>query len=326
MLKQKLKILAISTLLFAPAILFAADKGESESLAIVDGEVISYKEFQSALQAGMKKRFYHGKIPEEQLEAFKKEVSQSLIDRVLLVQEAKRQNLKPDEKRVSQQLAEYEKRYESKPFWKEHKQDVLKGLRAALEEESVLEVLENNTKNVALPSEKDAKIFYEKNPDLFTTPEKVRVSVILLKVSPSSPADVWQAANKEALDIIDRLNKGADFAELARIHSGDETAGNGGEMGFVHKGMLAKPAQLALDKINVGQISEPVMLLRGIGIFKLDEKQDPALNAFDAVAERARKLLQRENSNLAWTDLLEKLRAQANIEINTAALSTIKKS
>jgi len=325
--KAKVYLLLFLVAFLLPATVLAEEEVSTPShFALVDGEKISLKEFQSAFQAGIRKRFYHGKIPKEQMEAFKQEVSQALIDRVLLVQEAKRKSLEPEEKTVARQLAEYEKRYQNRPFWQQHKNEMLAGLRAALEEENILQILEKQTRDVALPSDDAAKIFYEKNTELFTTPEKIRVSVILLKVSPASPANVWEAANEEAAQMISRLNKGADFSELARIHSGDETASKGGDMGFIHKGMLAKPAQVALDALKVGETSAPVMLLRGVGIFKLHEKQAPKLNKYDQVAERAKKLLQREQSKLAWSDLLEELRAKAKIEINTAALTTIKKS
>ena len=324
---RKILNLSLCAAISFPLFLNAAEKSlGTEEFARVDGELITLKEFQSAFQAGIRKRFYHGKIPEEQLLAFRKEVSQTLIDRVLLVQEAKRQNLQANKSAIDKQLAAYEKRYEKRPFWQQHKKEMLNGLKLALEEENILQQLEQNTKAVALPDDEAAKRFYENNKDLFTTPEKLRLSVILLKVSPASPASVWEAANEEAVQLIEHLKKGADFSELARIHSGDETASKGGDMGFIHKGMLAKPAQVALDKLKPGEISEPVMLLRGVGIFQLHEKLAPSLNPYDQVAERAKKLLQRKNSELAWSDLLEQLRSQAKITINTAALTTIKKS
>jgi len=299
---------------------------ENTHFAIVDGQTISLQEFQSAYQAGVRKRFYHGKIPPEQLAAFKNEVSQTLIDRVLLIKEAKRLNVKADEKHVKEQIALYEKRYANQEFWKQHKSQVISGLRQALEEESQVKNLEAQIKNTPLPAIKDANAFYDANRALFTTPEKMRVSLILLKVAPSSPGDVWEAAKKEADQIIQRLQKGADFAELARIHSGDNSAAKGGDMGFVHKGMLAKPAQFALDNLKEKEISPAVMLLRGIAIFRLEERAEAELNPFDKVTERAQKLLQRENSKNAWADLLEQLRSKAKIEINTAALKEDKKS
>ncbi len=329
MIKQQYRYLLLTLLLLTPIAVASEEQVAAPStsyFASVDGEIISTQEFESAFQAGIRKRFYHGKIPDEQLRAFKQEVSQALISRVLLVQEAKRQGIKADQAEVNIQLAEYEKRYQNSKFWKEQKDSMLKGLRAALEEENILQLLEKDTKQVGLPTDAEAREFYQQNQDLFRTPEKIRVSVIMLKVSPASPAAVWDAAREEAEELIARLKKGADFSELARIHSGDDSANKGGQMGFIHQGMLAEPAQIALDKMQAGDISEPVMSLRGVSIFKLHEKQKPTLNAYEAVAERAKKLLQRDNAKYAWVDLLEQLRSRAAIDINTAALEAAKKS
>ena len=293
--------------------------------AKVNGKEISLKEFQTAFKAGASKRFYHGKIPEAELQAFKKEVSQKLVDRVLLLDEARRQSVSIDQKVVADKLADYEKRYADRPFWANNKASILPGLRTALEEQSLLTEFENRVRQIELPTEKQAREYYSKNPALFTTPEKLRVSLILLKVAPSSPADVWEAARVEAEDVIERIKKGSDFAQLARIHSGDATAAKGGDMGFIHKGMLAKPAQVAIDKMAAGETSPPIMLLRGVAVIRLEDKHEAALNAFDKVSERAKKLLQRENARVAWTDLLEKLRSNADVSINTVALGLDRK-
>jgi len=293
--------------------------------AKVNGKEISLKEYQTAFKAGAGKRFYHGKIPAAELQAFKQEVSQTLVDRILLLDEARTQNFTVDQQFVDEKMASYEKRYAGRPFWENNKTNIVPGLKAALEEQSILTRFENKIRQVELPSTDQAEQFYQDNPALFTTPEKLRVSLILLKVEPSSPAAVWDAARAEAEDLIARVKKGADFSRLARIHSGDASAAKGGDMGFIHKGMLAKPAQLVIDEMKAGEISQPVMLLRGVAVMRLEEKQIALLNPFEKVAERAKKLLQRDNSKLAWTDLLENLRSKADIIINTVALGVDRK-
>ena len=293
---------------------------QAEHFAIVNGETITLNEFQSAIRAGIRKRFYHGKVPPEELAAFKQEVSQTLIDRVLLLSEAKRQKIVADAEFVDKQLELYERRYENQAFWKEHRTQMLAGLKASLEEESMLAKLEEKTKNVGLPSSEDANQFYLDSKELFTTPKRMRVSLIMLKVSPSSTGGVWEAAMQEADQIIERLKNGANFAQLARIHSGDDSASKGGDMGFIHEGMLAAPAQNALNDLNEGEISAPIMLLQGIAILRLDERQQATLNPFEQVAERAAKLLQRQTAENSWSQLLEKLRNSASIKINAAAL------
>lgn len=294
--------------------------GKVEYFALVDGEKISKQDYRMAYQAGARKRFYHGEIPKEQLDKFKQEVSDTLIERVLLVQEARRRSISHDPASVKEQLAVYEARYSKRADWAQHRDAILKGLTAALQEEDMLVQLERSIRNVAEPDEKALREFYKKREDLFTTPEQSKISLILLKVMPSSTGDVWQAAHEEATQLVKRLRKGSNFAEMARIHSGDPSASNGGDMGFLHQGMLAPQAEKEIARLSVGEISEPVMLLRGVAIFRLDAKQKAKLNAFSDVKERAAQLVKREQGKKAWSDLLRNLKNKAEIKIDMAGL------
>lgn len=293
---------------------------DPKHFATVGDQFISMQEFEAAYEAGIKKRFYHGKVPEEQLKAFRKEVSQTLVDRLLQLQEAKRQGIVADQDEVNKQLALYERRYEKQAHWKQYRDQIITGLTAALEEENILEKFEQKVKNVPEPKEAEVRRFYEVNSELFTTPERLHLSVILLKVAPSSPSEVWEAARIEAQQIVEKLANGANFGSLARIHSGDATAAAGGDMGFVHQGMLAAPAQMVIDQLKDGEVSTPVMLLSGVAVFRLEERQAARLNDFEVVAKRAKELLIREQKGSAWSNLTEQLRSSANVTINSAAL------
>ena len=195
---------------------------------------------------------------------------------------------------------------------------MLKDLEEKLKDDSLAEELEKQVRAVPLPNEAQLKKFYDSNKDLFTTPEKLRVSLIILKVDPSSPSAIWQQASKEANGILERINKGTDFAEMARIHSADESAQNGGDMGYIHTGMLGESAQKVLDIMEPGEISAPVVLLEGVALFRLDERVKPTLNPLESVRERAIKLYQRNEGDKAWEDLSTKLKAATKIEYNDA--------
>ena len=84
--------------------------------------------------------------------------------------------------------------------------------------------------------------------------------------------------------------------------------------------MLTDEAQQVLDKMQVGEISEPVQLLKGIAIFRLDERDHPVVNTFDASEERARGLLAREKGEVAWENFLVKLRENTQIRVNESVL------
>ena len=189
-------------------------------------------------------------------------------------------------------------------------------------EDSRLDRLESTVKQIPEPDDAEVMQYYKTHQDKFTTPERIRVSIILLKVEPWSPDTAWQAAHDEAVRLVKQLHsgKGHDFAELARLHSGDESAAKGGDLGYIHKGMLTDEAQHVLDKMKVGDISEPVQLLKGIAIFRLDERVKPVLNTFANSETRAHGLLMREKKELAWEKFLKGLHAGTQIRVNESVL------
>ena len=287
-------------------------------IAIVNGQKISMGEYVSALRRGIRDRFYHGKIEEDEAKKFRKEIADELVERALLIQEAKRRKLKPDMDEVEANVKAFDAKFQADPEWAEARDKVLPQVREKLNGDSLVKVLKVAVKTIKAPTEDELNKYYLEHTDLFTTPPRDRVSLILLQVDPASSSDVWKQASDEARTIVERLDAGADFAELARIHSSDKSAENGGDMGFMHKGMLGENAQQVLDIMEPGEVSAPVVLLEGVAIFRLNERTKPELNSFESVKERAQQLYQREKGEEAWRALLEQLHAKATVEINDA--------
>jgi parvulin-like peptidyl-prolyl isomerase len=290
--------------------------------ATVGEETITLEQYQVNLHASVQQRFFHGSVPKEKLAALRSEVARQLIDRVLLRQEAKRRGITADDAWIRQREDEIVQRYRSSPQWQENKEKLLTTLREQLTEDSKLNRLESAIKQVPEPGDEEVMQYYKTHQGKFTTPERIRVSIILLKVEPWSPDTAWQAAHDEAIRLVKQLRsgEGPDFAELARLHSGDESAARGGDLGYLHKGMLTDEAQHVLDRMNVGDISEPVQMLKGIAIFRLDERVKPVLNTFADSKTRAHGLLMREKKELAWEKFLEGLRAGTRIRMNESIL------
>lgn len=296
-----------------------AGKGnELDYIAIVGDEKIGMAHYIGALRKGMRERFYHGKTPEDQLKEYRKEVAEELVDRQLSIQEARRRGIKPDTTGIPEAKEKFDQQYKDDPKWPQAREKVLKQFEEKLKNDSLVKRLEKQVRTIPAPKNAELKTFYAENKDLFTTPERVRVSLILLKVDPSSPSDVWQQASTEAANILERINKGGDFGELARIHSGDESAQNGGDMGYIHSGMLGTNAQQVLNIMEPGEISAPAVLLEGVALFKLVDREKPRLNPLESVRERAIKLYQRENAEKAWKSLISKLRSETAIKYNDA--------
>ena len=290
--------------------------GEETPYATVNGQVITISEYANFFNAALRQKFYHGQVPEGQMAEVREQVTDKMVLRILLTEEAKRRKLVPDEKKIAETIAGYEAQYAASPFWKENRERLLPGLRAQITGQNLVEQLEKSVRAVPDPTDAEVKQFYAAHPELFTEPEKLRLSVILLAVDPSSPKEVWDKARAEAQALYERLRGGADFAEAARIHSSGKEAGEGGDLGYVHRGMLPDTLQEKIDELKVGVVAEPITILEGVAIFYLKDRRVAQLRAFADVTERARGLARREREDAAWSALHASLKAGADIKIH----------
>lgn len=282
--------------------------------ARVDGHPLYASTLHAAFNGLLRKKYYHGQVPQDEIAAVMKEAQDQVIDTYLLEKTLERMDIQPDQASVEAELAQYEARYRGSPQWAQNREEILPGLRAELEKRSKLAVLEKNVKAVQV---EDAAVaaFYAAKPELFTEPEKIRLQSILLSVDPSSPAAARQSARDEAKRIVMRLREGADFAEAARLHSHDKTAEQDGDMGFLHRGMLPEELQGKLDQLKTGEISDPLDVLEGVAILRITDRLPAKLRSFSEVKDRARSLVERERQDAAWQAFLEKLRGSAKIEV-----------
>jgi len=300
-------------------LLFANEAAAADATSVfarVGDAVISQKDYDDAFAVAARSKFYHGKPPEAEVAKLQREVGDSLVNDALLLREARRRKLQPDQAAVKKQIDAYEARYAKSEMWQKNKATLLPPLKKKLEEASMLDQLQATVRKVSAPSAAQVQAYYNQHMDKFTEPEQVRVSLILLKVDPSSPQAKWNAALEEGTAIVRRLRGGADFTQLAKVHSGDKSAGKGGDLGYLHQGMLPDPAQAAVDKLQPGGISDAIPMLEGVAVLRLEDRKPAKLNPLSAVQERAHDLLVRDLGDQAWSGLLARLRKDTPAKID----------
>ncbi len=307
----------------APAV-HAETAATDEVFASVGETTISRAEFEREVYAAARQTYYHGKPPgaDEYIE-FRKGVANKLIDRHMLLEEAERRSIEPDNASIDARIAQYELRYGDTGRWQTEGPAMVAALRERFEEDSLLERLEQEVRHVDMPDSATVRAFYKENPELFTQPASNRIAVILLAVQPSAGAPGWEAAREEAARIVEKLESGADFAELASLHSSDSSAAEGGDMGYQHEGALSPDVEAAMADLEVGGVSEPVRVLEGMAIFKLLDRRPQRLRDFEDVAERAAQLWVRQAGDDRWQALVAELRGNADIQVDSDYLVNI---
>ncbi|WP_158770826.1 SurA N-terminal domain-containing protein [Paraglaciecola sp. L1A13] len=180
-------------------------------------------------------------------------------------------------------------------------------------------------------SDDEAEQYYEQNIQDFRTQEERRASHILVEF-----ADDEQKAAESAQDILEKVNDGGDFAELAKEYSSDTfSAENGGDLDWFSLGMM-DPAfeDAAFGLANVGDISAVVKSEFGFHIIKLtdikpeqtspyaDVKEDVLAKIKTEKAEEDFYTKQQRMAEVAFEapDSLDEVAGIADIDVQTTVL------
>ena len=150
------------------------------------------------------------------------------------------------------------------------------------------------------------KGFYEETLDLYTKPERRRVSHILISTS----EDEDQVSAQEKIqEIQTRLNAGEAFSALAEELSEDPgSAGNGGDLGVVTTGIFVPAFEAAaLELAQTGEVSPPVETQFGLHLIQLTELTDSKTSSFDEVAEEVETAFREDQTKDAYIARISEL-------------------
>jgi peptidyl-prolyl cis-trans isomerase SurA len=122
-------------------------------------------------------------------------------------------------------------------------------------------------------------------------------------------------ARRRLDDIRERVvNGGVDFAEMARVHSDDASAGRGGELDWVYPGDTVPDFERAMQELKAGEISRPVRTPFGYHLIQVLERR-----AADISPERrrlqARQALRERKADEAYQEWLRQVRDRAYVEL-----------
>lgn len=130
---------------------------------------------------------------------------------------------------------------------------------------------------------------------------------------------------EEAATIVEQLNDGADFAEVASEKSTGPSGPNGGELGWFGAGMMVPEFEAAVQDMEVGEISEPVQTQFGWHVITLNETRDKAAPALEEVREE----IETELSQDVVASKIQELTSDADVtrtakeEVDTSVLSNL---
>jgi len=274
-------------------------------IAKVNGEAITKKDLKALLaHAGIKDE---AKIKQDGAHnAMRQELINQLINEKLLLQAAKKENIKVDKKEVMRRYNDM-----SKAFPKE--EDFLKKLKErGISRDVILKSIEKDlivgkfkdSLSMNIPvSDREIKDYYDKNLKTFTTAKQFRLSVIK-----TDNIDEVRRIKKE-------LEKGASFEETADKYPAGHTGPGAGETGLVTLDTFPSAMAKEIEKIKAGSFGGPIRGREGYYIIKVQEKIEQKVKPFDEVRDNINHILIQQKREDRFQSWFQDARKKAKIEM-----------
>jgi len=107
----------------------------------------------------------------------------------------------------------------------------------------------------------------------FMTSPDVNIGHILLPVPSGTSSDEANSILERAQDLLSQIQSGTDFKQLAIANSADQTALQGGDLGWRKMAQLPGVFIEAVEKLEVNAVSEPIRSGAGFHLIKLYERR-----------------------------------------------------
>ena len=105
----------------------------------------------------------------------------------------------------------------------------------------------------------------------------------------------------------------ADFAKLAREHSQDGSAANGGDLGWVSPGMFVPEFEEVMNKLQLGQIADPLVSRFGVHLIQVLERRDAPVTERE-LRDMARNNLREKKFEETYQLWAQEVRGRAYVE------------
>lgn len=246
-------------------------------VAIVDSDLVLESELKERRAAILERlRAQYSELPpQDVLDA--QILEQLILERVQL-QQAKRYEIDPTEEEVNEAIARLAQRgnLTEQALIEDLKTQglTLDDLRKKIKTELTMNKLQQGVVNSRIRvTEQEVTNFLESTDGKFATSPDFHLGHILIAVSSSADPAMVSAAEKEATEIYERLQKGGDFEQLAISHSNDQSALQGGDIGWRKLAQLPELFAKQLDSIKTGAVTKPFRSGAGFHLLKKIEQR-----------------------------------------------------
>ncbi|MGA1796600.1 MAG: peptidylprolyl isomerase [bacterium] len=294
-------------------------------LAVVNGTVITWSDLVMR-ERGLRRSM--DDLPAEERHDMREKIIQDLIDEQLMIEEAKRMAITPDDAEIERHIEKIkadngltsdEALDEALAKDGLTRDDLKKNLS---EEIAFLRLQQRFLNQVIQVTDQEIRAYYD--TEWTGAKEGTRVEISHILLLPPGEGDN-PGAERDARERIEEIKreweKGTPFAELATRYSQDASAADGGYLGWFSLDGLRPEFAEAIFGIRPGGVAGPVKTDRGYHLLLLIARAEKELERGSPLWEEIKKTLTERKRTELFDSWIERLRKKAAIEINEKALT-----
>ena len=250
----------------------------------------------------------------ERMRALESEIIQSMIDRILIVKAFEKQGYQIPESFIDNEITEIVVRdfdgdrsrllaylrqngMSMRDFREETREQIIVGhMRSRMR------------RSEAVVSPVRIEEFYRENQEQFQREESIHLRLIQLA------GDAQGSLEEYTETVLQALEDGAEFAEVAREHSRDRRRQQGGSWGWINLSDLRADWREVVSSLDVGQTSEPIDAgSAGVYILHVDDRREAGVAPLREVREEIEAVLVSQMARDSQERWLERLRRDAYV-------------
>lgn len=277
-------------------------------VAVVNTEIIALSELEeevAEVKLQARKRF-NGAELDQRLRQIDYMGLNRMIERKLQLQIAKRRGIKVGDEEVKDAVVRL-RRVGETPNENDPREMAL--IRDQL---TAMRLVNQQIRSGLIVSDEEVLRFYQQHRDRFMLPPEVRISQILIALTPGTE---MLAVREKAQQVFALLKKGERFEELAARYSDGPEGRRGGNLGYIRPGDMLPQIQKAIERLDKGAMTEPLASPIGMHIIRVDDRKPPQFRPYEEVKEDIRNVILQLKSEEAYLEWIKDQKDRSYIEI-----------
>ena len=302
-----------------PCLILSAGEVREEILVVVNGHIITRREFQQAVEQGTAAlyREFSGPELDTKLRSAREKVLQGLVDSYVLGDKATDLGVTISDEALRGYVEELKKQNNftsDADFERALKGSLGIGLQAYLERsrQDLLkqEVLRREVYSKVAVDEQELLAYYQEHRPEYQLPSRFRIRELVLPKG-TTPEEQKDTEAKLA-EIQAELKKGTPFEALVK-YSTAPSRSTEGDLGWLAKGVLRPDLEQVALALKPGQVSAPVTTDKDVYLIQLVQTELDNVRPFSEVRAAILAKLQEPKAQNAIETYIQSLRIRANI-------------